>query len=65
MPTEDAYLVRTPQGTMVTVMAFSVKGAADKYLSDRAYAKDLRKGDYFTVKRRGDSAAPTEFVVTK
>ncbi len=64
MPKEEAYLIRTPRGTMVTVMAYSIRGAADKYLSDRTYARGLEKGQHFTVKLRGGAAAATEFVVT-
>lgn len=65
MPREEAYLIRTPRGTMVTVMAFSVRGAADKYLADRQYSRELQKGDRFSVKLRGSSDRFTEFQVTK
>lgn len=65
MPAKEAYLVRTPKGTMVTVQAYSVRGAADAYLADRQYSRELVKGQHFTVQRRGDPSSLLTFVVTK
>ncbi len=53
MPSE-AYLVRGPDGRMLTIRAFSLKGAKDAYLID--YARKLRRGDRFHIRRRMDDA---------
>lgn len=49
MPREEQYLVRGPEGTMVTINAFSVDGAKRFYLSRYRPSK----GSQFSVKPRG------------
>jgi hypothetical protein len=49
MPHEEQYLVRGPDGRMVTIVAYSVDGAKRMYLGQ----KRPPKGSQFSVKPRG------------
>lgn len=64
MPAYEQYLVRTPRGTVVTLLAYSVKGAKDKYLRDYSRKHKLKRGDQFRVRRRlDDDTAWTPYTV--
>lgn len=49
MPAQRQFLGRGPDGRMVTIVAFSTKGAKEAYL--RKYKP--RRGDSFSIKERG------------
>ena len=58
MPRQDKmYLVRSPEGTMHTILAQSVIGAAKAFVAQYAVAS----GDTFLVKERGSSDAWAEY----